>query len=815
MERYICIHGHFYQPPRENPWLEEIEIEDSSAPYHDWTERVTAECYAPNSASRLLDGEGRIVDIVNNYERMSFNFGPTLLSWMAGHSPEIYAAILEADKRSAASRSGHGNALAQGYNHIIMPLATARDKRTQIRWGISDFAYRFKRQPEGLWLPETAVDTETLDILAEEGITFTILAPHQATKVRKIGADAWEDTGTGGIDPTMSYLCILPSGRRINIFFYDGPISRAIAFEGLLNKGETLVTRLLAGFSDSREWRQFLHVATDGESYGHHHKFGDMALAYALHQIESEDACRLSNYGEYLQQNPPTHEVQVIDNSSWSCAHGIERWRSNCGCNSGGHPGWNQEWRAPLRKALDWLRDRVSPLFEEKAATYLKEPWAARDDYILTILNREDGARAFFEKWALRSFSEAERTIVLELMELQRHALLMYTSCGWFFDELSGIETLQIMQYAGRVVQLAEKLFDIELEAPFKEMLAAAKSNISKFRDGSAVYDIFVKTAIVDLKKVAAHYALSSLILDYSETTKVYCYTIKREDYQRRQGGEAKLAIGRVEVASNLVLESETFGFAVLHLGGHIFNGGLKVYSDDGPYQSMKEEILTAFEQGALADIIRLMDKHFGANIYSLRNLFKDEQRSILNLVTLKATEDFEHSFRLIFENHRSLMSFLQEAGIPIPKGFLAAAEFTLSFDIKKAFSEEKLDPDRIKTILNDIGKWDLQLESAGLEFILRRKGEDLLRRLQEEPSDMQLLADVMTTVELIAGLPPEMNYWQLQNTYFKMAKSCCREFMRAANNGDETAAKLAATYKRIGELLSFNTSVLFPEGGA
>ncbi|MDH5768151.1 MAG: DUF3536 domain-containing protein, partial [Nitrospirota bacterium] len=380
MERFLCIHGHFYQPPRENPWLEAIEIQDSAHPYHDWNERVAAECYAPNSASRILDGEDRIIDIVSNYARISFNFGPTLLSWLETYSPEIYQAVLDADRQSIEWRSGHGNAISQVYNHIIMPLANSRDKRTQTIWGIKDFEYRFKRLAEGMWLPETAVDLETLDILAEQDIRFTILAPHQAFRVRKIGTGKWKEVSGGRIDPTRAYLCRLPSGRRINIFFYDGLISHAVAFEELLKKGEDYATRLLSGFSEIRQWAQILNIATDGETYGHHYKFADMALAYALNYIESNGLARLTNYGEYLEKYPPTYEVEIIDNSSWSCIHGIERWRSNCGCNSGGNSEWNQEWRTALRDSFDWLRDQLAFRFEHKSKEYLKDPWKARED---------------------------------------------------------------------------------------------------------------------------------------------------------------------------------------------------------------------------------------------------------------------------------------------------------------------------------------------------------------------------------------------------------------------------------------------------
>ena len=419
---YLCIHGHFYQPPRENPWLEAIERQDSAYPYHDWNERITAECYAPNAVSRILDEKARIRELSNNYERISFNFGPTLLHWMQHHAPETYQAVLDADRRSVERFGGHGSAIAQVYNHMILPLANERDRRTQVIWGVRDFERRFGRKPEGMWLAETAADTASLEALAEQGIRYTILAPNQAARVRPLpagvaaegagngaaepaagpgdadaapaGADAapagaagedgaggatshgdrhgggeegWVDVSGSRVDPTRPYLCRLPSGREIVLFFYDGPISRAVAFEGLLRSGDRFAGRLADMFDDRRDWPQLGHIATDGETYGHHHRYGDMALARALRVIEKRLDIRLTNYGEYLALHPLVWEAQIIEATSWSCAHGVDRWRADCGCSTGGKPEWTQRWRAPLRAALDWLRDELAPLVKEVA----------------------------------------------------------------------------------------------------------------------------------------------------------------------------------------------------------------------------------------------------------------------------------------------------------------------------------------------------------------------------------------------------------------------------------------------------------------
>ena len=812
MEGFLCIHGHFYQPPRENPWLEAVEIQDSAYPYHDWNERITAECYAPNYAARNLDGEGRILHIVSNYSRISFDFGPTLLSWMETNTPEVYRAILEADQRSQELRSGHGNAIAQAYNHIILPLANSRDKRTQIKWGIRDFESRFKRKPEGMWLPETAVDYETLEILAEQGIIFTILAPRQAAKIRTIGSEVWEDVSGSRIDPTRVYRCRLPSGNSINIFFYDGPISQAVAFEELLKEGTVFADRLLSGFSDSRPWTQILHIATDGETYGHHQKYGDMALAYALHFIESEKLVRITNYGEFLEKHPPTHEVQIFEDSSWSCIHGIERWRSDCGCNSGMHAEWNQKWREPLREAFDWLNGELIPIYEKTATAYLKDPWGTRDEYINVILNRSEGSiEQFFHHHAIRPLNSDERSTVLNLLEMQRHTMLMYTSCGWFFDELSGLETIQVLQYAGRALQLAETLLPDNLEDKLKSRLSMAKSNIHEFGNGAQIYERFVKPAMINLKKVGVHFAVSSLFEEYIEETIICSYKVKKEDFQILHAGSIKLAIGRVNVLSKITGDSERLSFCVLHFGGHALNGGIRTFKGYGHYESMKQEISETFERGDFADIVRLMDHHFGMHSYSLENLFRDEQRNIIDTLIAQTVEEFNTAYRQMYENNKVLMSFLLHTGMPIRKAFYAAAEFTLNYDIKKAFHDEDFDVDKIQYFIDEIKKWKIAMDSVDLEFAIRHKLEKLMEELLKTPEDYHLLLKVQKLIELVAFLPIEVHNWMAQNIYYKLAKTEYRKVLKEAHEGNNESKAWIATFKYIGEMLFFNIGSVLP----
>lgn len=804
LERSICIHGHFYQPPRENPWLEAIELQDPAYPYHDWNEKISAECYAPNAKSRILNGKGLIVQIVNNYSKISFNFGPTLLAWLQQKAPDVYEAILEADRESLKTFSGHGSALAQAYNHIILPLANHRDKYTQVLWGIRDFETRFGRNPEGMWLPETAVDLETLDILAEQEVRFTILAPHQASRVRPIGGGKWRDVTGGKIDPTMPYELHLPSGRKIVLFFYDGPISRSVAFEGLLKNGESFAQRLLGGFSEKRTRPQIVHIATDGETYGHHHRFGDMALAFALHHIEAKNLARLTNYGEYLEHYPATHEVEIFENTSWSCSHGIERWRSDCGCNSGKHPAWDQTWRGLLREALDWLRDRLASEYEERAGNFLEDPWAARNDYIEIILDRSPANMdAFSNQHAIRALNETEKITVLKLLELQRHAMLMYTSCGWFFDELSGIETAQVIQYAARALQLAQEIFGDPLESRFLELLERAKSNIFEYGDGRRIYEEFVKPAMVDLVKVGAHYAMSSLFREYGEKASIYCYTVDQDDYQGAEAGRAKLVVGRARVASEITRESARVCFGVLHLGDHNLNCGVRKYLGEDVYQALAQEIKEPFVGADFAETFRVLDKHFGSSTYSLRSLFRDEQRELLDIILQSTFADVEAIYRQIYETNAPLMRFLKDSGAPPPKALYAAAEFVLNAGLRRAFENEELSPEAIETFLDESRSEGISLDEDTLEYALRGSLERMVERLFASPKELGLLKRLNEAVGMLRSLPFQVNLWKVQNVFYDLAQTVYPELREKAHQGDEDAREWVACFTLLGGKLS------------
>jgi len=788
MQKYICIHGHFYQPPRENAWLEAVEVQDSAYPYHDWNERITAECYGPNAFSRILDDKGRIARLVNNYSRISFNFGSTLLSWMADKAPRVYAAIIEADRLSRERFSGHGSALAQVYNHVIMPLANRRDKQTQVLWGIGDFIHRFGRAPEGMWLAETAVDLESLDVLAEFGIRFTILSPYQAKSFREIGKEEWEDGAGGRIDPTRAYVQHLPSGRSINLFFYDGPISRGVAFERLLTRAEKFAERLYSGFSDQRQSPQLVHIATDGESYGHHHAHGDMGLAAALQLIDDNPHVALTNYAEFLERHPPTHEVQIFENSSWSCAHGIERWRSDCGCNSG-RPGWKQDWRAPLRHSLDLLRDAVTPPYQEQMSKLVRDPWAARDRFVTLMLNRSpDAIKQFVREQASRDLNDADVVTLLKLLEMQRNCMLMYTSCGWFFDDISGIEPVQIIQYAARVIQLAHELFGSNLEEPFLQQLEQAPSNVEEHGNGRRVYEKFIKPSIVSWSDVAAHYAVSSLFRVYPGEAPLFCFRAEQHDVQSFDAGKARMSVGRVKLLSEITRAKSEFEFAALYFGDHTVNAGVRPVAADSNFLPLCEELRTAFSRADFPGMIRLMDRGFPEPHYSLRSLFRDDQRAIIGRLLDPTLVEIEANYRKLYEQHLPTMRFLHGLDAPLPRAFQMAIDFVVNADLRRAYEEQDLKLEPLKALLKLAEEWHVRIDINALAYHLKKTLQELADSLRDHPEHIDVLEALARATDFAKTMRFEVDLWVPQNTGYQLMQSVYPDFEARAFQGDEKA---------------------------
>jgi alpha-amylase/alpha-mannosidase (GH57 family) len=697
---YVTVHGHFYQPPRENPYLDTIERQPSATPFHDWNERIHHECYRPNAFARVLNERGDVIGIVNNYEYLSFNIGPTLMSWLERYDVEVYQRILEADRKSCDRLNGHGNAIAQVYNHIIMPLANERDKYTQIRWGKEDFRSRFGRDPEGMWLAETAVDYPTLEALVAEGIRFIVLAPSQAERCRLIPNDEqpvsqWIEVGGSQIDPTRPYRCFLANGKHIDIFFYDGPISRDMGFNEVLSNSHHFAGRLSQAVRGDHRPAQLISVATDGETFGHHKGGTEKCLAFAFTQEFPTRNWTVTNFAHYLSINPPTWEVELKPVTAWSCAHGVDRWQEDCGCGGGGL--WHQKWRRPLRDALDWLRDKLTKVYEETGSKLFLDPWQARDEYIQVVRDRSAAnVDHFLTRHRKRKLTPAEQVDALRLLEMQRHALLMYTSCGWFFEEISRPEGVQILRYAARALELAGEISGIQLEKGFLRRLTQALSNVDFFKHGGEVYRQLVVSAQISFKQVVAHYAISSLYTTYPQQQRIYCYEAQQLDYQLQRLGSLTLAVGQVRLVSEITWESSHLVFAVLHLGGWDFHCCIQPFAGRRAYSQLKDKLFDALKQASAAQMILAMTPLFNGESFSLQDLFAEERHRIMALLSHETLTRLDQLYSQVYrDNYGVLMAFHRDE-LPVPQELQVAAEIALSHRCVtsiKALEQEISDP--------------------------------------------------------------------------------------------------------------------------
>ncbi len=774
-DKFLTIHGHFYQPPRENPWLEAIELQDSALPFHDWNERICKECYNPNSVSRIVDNRNRILDIVNNYEYMSFNFGPTLLSWMEQYAPLTYERIIKADIESISKHDGHGNAMAQVYNHIIMPLANYKDKETQVKWGIRDFEYRFGRKPEGIWLAETGVDDETLKVLIDNGIKFTVLSPYQALKIKKNSDKNWEDVSWGNIDPARSYEYTLKSdpSKKIDLFFYDGAISRSVAFDELLTDGNKFIKRLKEGVSEVRDYPQLINIATDGESYGHHTKFGDMALSYVLKIKAEDEGFKITNYAQYLDKYKSDYEADIKQASSWSCFHGVGRWCEDCGCSTGGHPGWNQKWRKPLRNALDYLRDELVKVFETEGPKYFsKDVWEVRNNYIDVILDRSFTNIKKFQKANFnQDLTEEEKVKGMELLEIQRQAMLMYTSCGWFFSEISGIETVQIMKYAARAIQLASSFYTENLEQNFLNILSEAKSNIAEFGNGKDIYERFVKPSVVTLKQIACLWAITSLYQDFEDEEDVYCYTVKCKDYQKVAKGNANFIIGNIEIQSKVTLQKSNLMFALMQYTGGDFHCTIKEFSNNDEFQILKTNLIKTFMLNPLTEIIRALDETFGREYFTLKDIFIEERKKILQILLKDQLEKFADTYKDMYAQGKGSIYHMQNLGLEIPNEFKISAEYALSqrFNDLLAHSDGFVEKTVIQEIMDinfEAKKMNITIDKTPSNKHFAKRINTNLNRLTKS-FEIQQADAIVELFSIIEKLELQIDIAESQNIYY------------------------------------------------
>jgi alpha-amylase/alpha-mannosidase (GH57 family) len=814
-EKYLVIHGHFYQPPRENPWIGEIDVQNSAHPFHDWNQKINFECYQPNSMARIYDGSGRIVDILNNFELISFNFGPTLFSWLEKHDSYTYEKIIKADIVSRNLFSGHGNAIAQAYNHMIMPLANDRDRITQIRWGIYDFKRRFGREPEAMWLPETAVNYPTLRDLIYEGMKFVILSPHQALTTKPIHGREWRDVADGSIDTTRPYRCFLAneSNKYIDVFFYNDELAKKISFGDALKNAESLIEQLERVCPANNSHPTLINVATDGETFGHHKTFGDLTLAYTLNIKAKKAGFIITNYAEYLSKHPPQDEVRIKPGpkgagTSWSCFHGVERWRSDCGCHTGGAPDWNQAWRKPLRKALDTIREKMNLIFEQHAPSYLGEIRGARDTYISIILDRTpQNIKQYLSDWQNHELTYAEKVLVIKLLEMERYSMLMYTSCGWFFSEVSGIETIQIIRYAACAIQLAQEFTHEDLEDLFLKLLAKVPSNIEKYRDAREIYKIFIEPHKVDFTKVANHYAISSLFEDYQDIEQIYCYQVHRLDYRRESFGDLTLVIGHIKIFDDVTMASLPTYFVLLRFGLYDFRCSVKAFGNHSNYLKIKNGLFSQLNKVHVLDLIDLLEEHFGKQYFSLKDLFQGGKRKIVHMLYKDVLQKLRLAYQEFYEENRRMVEVFNEVELPLPTEYLISAEYTLSHQLAKEIDNlerpltlEKFE--RINDILCRVQELHLELKHDLPQKVLADFLIKIITKLSEK-TELELLLELEHILQVAQNLKLNLNKRIAQDIYLQIIKKRGPSLTGKTNKGGQ--ALMNQKMIAIGSPLGFN----------
>ena len=717
-KRYFCIHGHFYQPPRENPWTETVERQSSAKPAHDWNRRIARECYIPNSQARLMDAHNLISQLVNNYEHLSFDFGPTLLTWFEKAYPHDYRRLLDADRKSIQRLPGHGNAMAQAYNHMILPLAKPRDMRTQILWGLADFRHRFGRESESMWIPETACNDAVLAALAEHGLKCAVLAPTQVRRVRPIGTEAWTDVSSSGLDPRRAYRWIVPGSegkKSLALFFYDGALSHGVAFEKVMVNAKGWADRILGAFDPAAAEDQLVNLCTDGESYGHHEKFGEMGLAHLLVQELPKRGIEVVNYGAFLADNPPTWEAEIKPGgdglgTSWSCSHGVSRWSDACGC---GGEGKSLAWRRPMREALDWLRDHLALTFEREGGRVLRDSWAARDAYISVVLDRSDESVARFMAEHLKAEDCLENRVkALRLLEMQRHAMLMYTSCGWFFSDISGIEAVQNLQYAARAVELAHLVAGVDLERGLAARLKAASSNYAEHRTGEEVYRRLALSGRMDGDRAAAHHAIASLFSEGHEHWPMGCSSAEFSGLVRHRIDGVRLVAGQVTMLDGITGAREQRAFLAAAMPDYSVTA-LVSAADLGPggLAALADRVRSVRE-GQPWDFMAVAGPLSKGRRFGFEDLLADERERILKCLVEKRRRVWDDSPLLDMGECLGLAEQHAKIGLELPSGLKGQTEAALDAWLLRRARQFRQRPD---ADLADVAATVARARAAGL----------------------------------------------------------------------------------------------------
>jgi alpha-amylase/alpha-mannosidase (GH57 family) len=810
MAIHLVIHGHFYQPPRENPWTGEIERQESAAPFHDWNARIVAECYEPNARSRVLDEHGRIRDIVNNYERISFNVGPTLRSWLNEAAPDVVAALTEGD-RASQRRLGHGNAIAQAYNHMILPLATRRDRQTQIRWGIREFEVRFGRRPEAMWMPETAVDAQSMELLVQAGMRYVILSPAQALRWRPVGESRWISAAEAELDPRRPYRWQLrdaqgrPQGDHgIDVCFYHAPLSRGISFQHYLRDAGTLASRIAEAATGGPP-EPLILIATDGESFGHHEKFGDMCLATLFAREAPVRGFSVTNLAAFLETHRPAWEVELLPQSAWSCSHGVGRWREDCGCSTGGGPGWTQRWRRPVREGLDRLRDALAEIFEEETAPLLQDGWAARDDYIELLLDPAAAAReGFFARHARRPLSEEERARALRLLEMQHQAMLMYTSCGWFFSDISGIETLQNLRYAWRAIELAETLAPLDLEAVLLEHLERAKSNVPAHKDGRHLWEREVRPSRVRAEDATARLLLEG-VLGREVTPQVrFRWSLTPDPIAREDG----LTLAGVRAVSQVTGEALRFAGGCRREGRFDFLAAIAPWPAALGWEGFVPEARTALGPGH-ADLTAWVGRHT-ARLVRLRDFLPDERRAILTEMLAETQESLAHALEVLCPEALPVAEAMAGSGMALPTWIRASLEATWSRQLAEAL--EKLDgvsdPARYTAAVDLVDQarhlgLTLELAPASLWF-----GRLLVHRLEAiaAGSDARAWQEYLELLHIAARLSLSLPERSLQDRLFQVLRERMPALLQGLRDARDPAYELVSAILAVSSRLNLRT---------
>lgn len=773
-EKYLTIHGHFYQPPRENPWLGVIERQDSAAPFHNWNERITAECYKANTLSRTLDAKGRILDIVNNYKYLSFNIGPTLINWLQEYHPATYEAIVESDHASRALNGGHGNAMAQVYNHVIMPLAGRREQELQIILGKRDFARHFGREPEAMWLAETAINRTTAELLMDHGVRFTILSPFQARRVRRIGEDHWTDVRNGAIDTTMPYR-IFFNGKHLDVFFFNKGVSTSVAFEHLLRDANRFGERLSSAWGKEAGRPKLVNICTDGESYGHHEPFGDMCLSAFFSSIAQKFRFHVTNYGYFLERFPPFMEVELEQGNegkgtSWSCSHGVDRWRRNCGCSAGSHAGWNQEWRAPLREGFNKVKEELDKTFEQAAGEYLPDPWAAFIDFVdLRRTRSKEEADGFFAKHAGRSVEDRERAKLMQLMESQLNSLLMFTSCGWFFDDIAGLEPLQNMRYAARAIEMSGRP---ELHGLLLRELERARSNAGG-ETGKSLYEKHVRPMLGTEALIANQAAMEWTLLG-KENGGYFFYEVELSGRERFENHG--LALGGMEVRDPFLrLRKKYFFFCA-----ETEDAFLKTWLSEDLSHDAKSALvdkLTRLARGELSFISPPeIGKEFGLSCYSLSDLLEHHREEILIKAMAQAFDGLKKTALSFFQKNEEMIKRMVRFGVDLPSEVRLTVSYALQHKLRceMEYLHGETDPRKFANAVELIQLASLlQIPVKTTDFekkVLLKTLYMKLNSLFKKP-DAGTLQEARSIMEIISALGLKVDLAPAQNVLFNFLK--------------------------------------------